>query len=100
MHIKKNLLPALISIVPLSLIILEVADFVDLLKEKGAYPFEREAYYSIYRSESVYIIYKFLFVIILLLLIYYAFKRNLKLYIIMLCLTVIFFLYPIFTNNG
>jgi hypothetical protein len=97
MNIRKNYLPFVISIVPLLLIILEFLDFFDLLKDKGAYPFEHEAYYSIYRSETVYIIYKFLFIIILVFMIYCAFKRNRKLFLITFCVAAMFFLYPILT---
>ena len=101
MNTRKILLPSLMSIIPLCLIILNIYDFIDLFKGRGAYPFGSEfvTTYSIYRYETVYIIYNTLFTIVLLLMIYYAFKRKRKLYIFFLFLAVMLFFYPLLTAS-
>ena len=98
---RKLLLPSLMSIVPLFLIILNIYDFIDLFKGKDAYPFGSDfvSTYSIYRSETIYIAYNALFTIVLLFMIYYAFKPKRKLYIIFLFSATILFFYPIITAS-
>jgi hypothetical protein len=90
------------SLVPFSLLIINICDFINLWVDNSSYPFSSEFVitFSIYRSETVYIIYNLLFSIILLLTIYFAFIRNIKMYLIFVFLCIALFYYPIFTASN
>lgn len=85
-----------ISIVPLSLIVLNIFDMYDVIKGQTDYPFGSDFFskYSIYSSKEVYLIYNITFILLLILTIILAFKENWKQLLIFFGLDLLFFFYP------
>jgi uncharacterized membrane protein len=83
------------------LILLNVFDAINLIKNPKTYPFESEfvTRYSIYSSEDIYMLYVLLSTIIFLLILFFAFKQKTKLVALFLVLGIIAFLYPIVTAS-
>ena len=66
MKSKSKILPALISIVPVGLIILNILDIYDVLEGTSDYPFGSEFFskYSIYASKKTYLLYNLIFILL------------------------------------
>jgi hypothetical protein len=98
---KKILLPIILSILPFAALLFNLADIYDVFFGGGGYPFGSEFFsaYSIYRTKTIYILYVIIFVMILILTIFFAFKRRWKLYALFLLVGIIFFIYPIYYNT-
>lgn len=91
------IISSVLSIVPFCLIVLNLIDIYDVLWSHYDYPFGSEFYskYSIYRSETIYILYVSIFTIALILNIVFALKMKWKLYILFLLIASAFFIYPL-----
>jgi hypothetical protein len=83
------------------LIILNVSDAINLIKNPKTYPFESEfvTRYSIYSSENIYALYILFSTVIFVLILFFAFKQKTKLVAFFLVLGIIAFLYPIVTAS-
>ena len=101
MKSKSLVLPILISILPLGLVILNLLDLYDIFAGQRDYPFGSDFVggYSIYSSKETYVFYTLLFTLLLIVTIFFLFKRNWKLFFIVLMLDTFLFCYPIFTNT-
>ena len=98
---KKFIIPAILSIIPFVALIFNLADVYDVFFGDGGYPFGSEFFspYSIYKTKAIYILYVILFTVILILTIFFAFKRKWKLYILFLLVGAVFFIYPMYYNT-
>lgn len=98
---KKIIISIVLSIIPLTVLFFNLLDIYDVLVGNGGYPFGSDFFlpYSIYRTRPIYIFYVFFFTIVLVLAIYFAFKRKWKFYILFLLIGGVFFIYPIYYNT-
>jgi len=102
MKLKELIQPALISIIPAALILINTLDLIDVFSGKYDYPFGSEFFtpYSIYTSQNIYVGYTIIFTAVLILLICFSLLHKWKWYRFFLILAVLLFLYPILTASN
>lgn len=75
MKLKALIQPTLISIIPASLVLLNIFDLINVFNGKHDYPFGSEfsTPFSIYTSQNIYVGYSIIFTVVLILLICFNF---------------------------
>jgi len=93
----------LINIIPFLLVLLNLADLSEVINAPGSYPFGRSinASGSIYTSQSIYMAYCIIEIVLLISLIGISlfYQKYKKAYLILLAINFLLFIYPIMTRD-